>query len=116
MQCLDDYLAAFNGLDDEAYDATFNFPTYRLAAGEVAVQHPGERHMSQFAASNPNWDYSEWSSREVVQSDAGKVHVLATLARYRADGTLVTSFQSLYVITLEDGHWGIKIRSSFAPQ
>jgi hypothetical protein len=35
--------------------------------------------------------------------------------RYRADGSLIGSFESLYVLTKEQGRWGVKLRSSFAP-
>ena len=31
------------------------------------------------------------------------------------DGTVIGGFDSVYVVTLENGHWGVKIRSSFAP-
>lgn len=115
LACLDAYLEAFNNRDDTAYDATFNFPSYRLAAGQFSTHQPGEVKFSMFAASNPDWDYSRWAKREVIQSGPDKVHIAATLARYRMDGTLVKTFDSLYVITRQDGHWGIKIRSSYAP-
>ena len=32
-----------------------------------------------------------------------------------ADGTVIASFESIYVVTCENGHWGVKARSSFAP-
>jgi hypothetical protein len=28
---------------------------------------------------------------------------------------LIGSFDSIYVVTCENGHWGVKTRSSFAP-
>ena len=37
------------------------------------------------------------------------------LLRYRADGSVIGGFDSIYVVTCENGHWGIKARSSFAP-
>ncbi len=44
-----------------------------------------------------------------------KGHFDTRFARYRADGSLIGHFDSIYVVTLEDGHWGVKARSSFAP-
>ena len=35
--------------------------------------------------------------------------------RYRSDGSVIASYESLYVLTYEVGRWGIKLRSSFAP-
>jgi len=116
LACLDAYLKTFNERDDAGFDATFNFPTYRLAAGEVTVQPAGQTNFDAFRQTKPDWAYSEWASRKIIQAGPDKVHIAATLARYRADGTLVTAFDSLYVITRQDGHWGIKIRSSYAPR
>jgi len=28
---------------------------------------------------------------------------------------VIGGFDSIYIVTRQDGHWGIKIRSSFAP-
>jgi len=41
--------------------------------------------------------------------------MLFARARYRADGSELGAFDSIYVVTREDGHWGVKARSSFAP-
>jgi hypothetical protein len=35
--------------------------------------------------------------------------------RYRKDGSVIGGFDSIYVITCENGHWGVKARSSYAP-
>lgn len=106
MAVLDAYLEAFNERDDAAFDATFNFPTYRLAANQLAVQQRGQTDFGAFAGTKPNWSYSAWTQRSIIQSGSDKVHIAATLARYRADGSLVESFDSLYVIT-EQNRTGI---------
>ena len=36
MQCLDDFMAAFNARDIDAWQETFNFPSVRLASGTLA--------------------------------------------------------------------------------
>ena len=64
---------------------------------------------------HPEWHRSEWTKREVVQSDATKVHVATRFARLREDGSEIVAFDSLYVLTLADGVWAIQGRSSFAP-
>ena len=41
---------------------------------------------------------------------------LVTLeTRYTDTGQRIASFESLYIITLKDDHWGVQARSSFAP-
>ena len=61
------------------------------------------------------WDHSAWERRAVIHAGPEKVHIDTRFARYRKDGSLIGAFDSIYVITREDGHWGIKARSSFAP-
>ena len=50
-----------------------------------------------------------------VQEDDAKAHVATRFVRLREDGTVIKTFESLYVMTLEGGRWGIRGRSSFAP-
>jgi len=35
-------------------------------------------------------------------------------SRWRKDGSLLSTFETIYIVTLQDGHWGIQARSSFA--
>ncbi|MBT1711341.1 hypothetical protein KK062_24075 [Fulvivirgaceae bacterium PWU5] len=36
------------------------------------------------------------------------------LTRFRKDGSKLGVYESLYVLTKEDGRWGVKLRSSYA--
>ena len=40
---------------------------------------------------------------------------MAPSSLYRKDGSIIGSFESLYVVTKEQGRWGVKLRSSMAP-
>ena len=62
------------------------------------------------------WDRSEWTRREIIQSSSEKVHVAASFARFRKDGSKIATFDSLYILTFEGERWAIKGRSSFAPR
>ena len=61
------------------------------------------------------WHHSKWDHRRIIHATADKVHVDTKFTRYRADGSRIGSYESLYVLTKENGHWGVKLRSSFAP-
>ena len=63
----------------------------------------------------PDWDHSAWERREVIHAGADKVHIDTRFTRYRKDGSVIGGFDSMYVVTNQDGHWGVKIRSSYAP-
>ena len=127
MAVLDVYMDGLNALDLERHVSTYHFPHYRHASGKIAVwatpeealpvlvMPEAERLEAVRAVLEPDWVRSEWTRRDIVQADAEKVHVATTFVRLRADGSVIKTFDSLYVLTFEDGRWGIRGRSSFAP-
>jgi hypothetical protein len=116
MGVLDAFMTAFNARDSEAFEATFNFPSYRLASNRMVELQKGFHRPETFSVGHfEGWDHSEWERRNVIHAGPDKVHVDTRFARYRRDGSVIGGFDSIYVITLQDGHWGVKVRSSFAP-
>ena len=127
MAVLERYMDALNQLDIEAHVATYHFPHYRHASGQVTVWQtpleanpilgvpPPERRSRLRAVLEPDWHRSEWTQREIIQGDSRKVQVATRFVRLREDGTTITAFDSLYVLTQHHGRWGIQGRSSFAP-
>lgn len=116
MRCLDDFMAAFNARDVTAFEATFNFPSVRLASNTLTLIEPGHHTPAMFQTGPlAEWSHSAWERREVIHSGADKVHLDTRFTRYRADGSVIGGFDSIYVVTCEDGHWGVKARSSYAP-
>ena len=109
-------MTAFNARDVEAFEATFNFPSVRLASNTLTVIERGYHKPELFVTGAlSDWHHSAWERREVIHCGADKVHFDTRFTRYRADGSQIGGFDSIYVVTLEDGHWGVKARSSFAP-
>jgi hypothetical protein len=115
-RCLDDFMTSFNARDLEAHDATFNFPSVRLASNTMVILQAGGRSPEMFErGALAEWDHSAWERREVIHAGPDKVHFDTRFTRYRKDGSVIGGFNSLYVVTCEDGHWGVKARSSYAP-
>jgi len=116
MDCLDAFMAAFNARDLNAFEATFNFPSVRLASNTLAIIEPGYHQPQMFEqGALKDWDHSAWERRAVIHAGEDKVHIDTRFTRYRADGSVIGGFDSVYVVTRENGHWGVKARSSFAP-
>ena len=116
MACLDAFMAAFNARDLLAWEKTFNFPSVRLASNKMVIIEPGYHKPGMFDQGPlSDWHHSAWDRREVIHAGADKVHIDTRFTRYRADGSVIGGVDSIYVVTCEDGHWGIKARSSFAP-
>jgi hypothetical protein len=119
MKALDEFMAAFNARDEVAWAATLNFPHVRLAGDTVRVYENAQEFVDAFDfdsfAEHYGWDHSQWDSRTVVQSTHNKVHITVTFSRFDASNKKISTYDSLYIVTLKDGHWGTQARSSFAP-
>ena len=116
MKLLDDYMAAWNRKDLAAWERTFHFPHYRLASGKMTVlDRAGLQDAAKvWGSAGSDWHHSAWDRRRIVHGSNDKVHVDTRFTRYRADGTKIGSYDSLYILTKENGRWGVKLRSSFA--
>ena len=116
QQVLDDFMAAFNARDIPAFEKTFNFPSARLASQGLVIIQKGDMKAERFTTGAlAEWDHSRWERRNVIHAGPDKVHIDTRFTRYRKDGSVIGGFDSIYVITREQGHWGVKIRSSYAP-
>jgi hypothetical protein len=119
MSVLDVFLDAFNRQDARAEERTYQFPHYRLANGLMSVwSAPGQEIEAWMDGTyktlrESGWDHSSWTRRRIVHISDSKAHVDTELTRYRKNGTVITSLDSLYIVTKENGRWGIKMRSSF---
>ena len=117
MAVLDEFMLQFNALNIEAWEATYHFPHYRLASGNMNVlEQPSGRTAQQLKLSlGKDWDHSAWIHRNIVHLSADKVHIDTRFARYRKDNSIIAEYNSLYIVTKENGRWGVKLRSSMAP-
>lgn len=112
----DEFMRTFNTKDAAAWGATFHFPSVRIASGEVRIINgPQDLETSFPALAAQGWDHSAWASREVVQCGPTKSHMLTTFVRYRADGSEMSRFNSLYIVEFKNDRWALTARSSFAP-
>lgn len=115
MDVLDAHMAGLNARDEAAVAATLHFPHYRLAGGELQTWERGEGYLADFLArAGDGWARSAWDHRRVVAAGPDKVHLDVQFTRYRADGSALGAFRSLWVVARRDGRWAAQLRSSFA--
>jgi hypothetical protein len=113
---LDAFMKAFNARDIPAYEDTFNFPHVRFASGNVTIINPGYHKPSMFTSGSlTDWDHSAWQRRDVIHAGTDKVHLNTRFSRFRKDGSVIGGFDSIYIVTRQNGRWGIQGRSSYAP-
>ncbi len=115
---MDGFMAAFNAEDAEAIRTRwFHFPHVRLHSGEVTVMAtPADFYNLVWGRQGQaqGWHHTAWDYVEVIDAGPGKVHFRVQFTRYRADGSVIGSYRSLYIVTLRDGRWAILGRSSWA--
>jgi hypothetical protein len=120
LAACDAFKEAFNRSDMAAWRRTLNYPHVRLAEGKVVVSNTPEEYEREwdFAefARRTGWHHSSYDHKQVVQRGPDKAHVAVRFTRYRADGSKIATYDALYVVTRVDGHWGVQIRSTFAPR
>jgi hypothetical protein len=115
-QVTDEFMRTFNARDMAAHEATYHFPHIRIASGNVTIiPQPGTERDTFPRLIATGWDHSAWADRRIVQCGPTKAHMLTTFIRYRADGSELSRFDSLYIVEFKNGKWGITGRSSFAP-
>ena len=109
------HLDALNARDADTLAATLHFPHYRLVGSTMKVWPDADDYLSDFfARAGGDWAYTRWNRLEVLSSNVDKVHIRAEIHRFRKDDSLITHFESMWVITRIEGRWAAQLRSSFA--
>lgn len=114
---LDQFLQTFNARDAQAWSHTLHYPHLRLTAGQVQQWDTPERYAEDNdldALRQTGWSHSVWDWIEPVQASPDKVHLALQFTRYDTDGNAESTHQALYVVTLQQGRWGVQLRSSYA--
>lgn len=110
------FITAFNAKDTPAMEKTFHFPHMRIASYPLQVlTGPGQQDDIFGNLASEGWANSRWDDLAIVQCGADKAHIVATIARLRADGAEYARYEGLYIVENRDGFWGITARSTFAP-
>jgi hypothetical protein len=110
------HITALNSHDQAALAATLHFPHVRLSGTRLKIWDTADSYFADFLArAGGDWHHSSFEDIRLVRAAPDKVHLDAEIRRFAADGSLITRFRSLWVITHETGRWAAKMRSSFAP-
>ena len=119
LAAVERYLAAFNARDEEAMTAALHFPHVRVGIGRATVWESAADYMEGFDfdafAERLGWVRSEADSMAAVQVGARGVNVAVGITRYGAGGAKIHSFDTVYLVTEENGHWGIRAGAGIAP-
>jgi hypothetical protein len=110
------WMNAYNNHDEAGCDEATNFPLIRLGMkGLIIFKKPPllpPNFFDRFSKAT-GWNRTCWEYRQIIHSCETKIHLSLEHTRYRVDGSVIDICPAIWVITNQNGHWGIKIRSSF---
>jgi hypothetical protein len=112
------FLLAFNAQDHAALAASLNYPHVRLAVGKFVTYDSAEAFLVRCKVNKAQleaegWHHTNTNVIEIIQSGPDKVHLRLEIDRCHEDDTVYNKFDTLWIATRQDGHWGIQFRSSY---
>ena len=112
-KAIDDFISALNARDIEAARSALNYPHVHIAGNEVATWISPEEFSIDFDAltGREGWHHSTLDYCAVRQSCPDKVHFEIQYSRHRAGAGRYAVYPSIWIVTLQEGHWGIQCRS-----
>lgn len=115
LAAMDAHMAALNARDETALADTLHFPHYRLSGGRMQVWEKPDDYFADFLArAGDGWHHSAWDFRRPIAVGPDKAHFDVQFTRYRADGSALGTFRSLWIMARLGGRWAAQMRSSFA--
>ena len=111
---LDEYFRAFNAEDNDALVAISNFPRLSIGRnGQVVVRAEAADIETDFLLLRQveGWDHSTLDLVEAVQAAPDTVHFKVVFSRRKVDGSAYRTVPGLFVITKQDGEWGLQLQS-----
>jgi hypothetical protein len=113
LAALDRYLETWNSRDGALWATSLHFPHVRPGPGAFELSRTPDEYAAGVDFQRTlatGWDHTEWLSRRVLQVGADKVHVAGTWQRYTADGRPLATSAITYIVTLDEGRWGVLSR------
>ena len=114
---IEDYIEAFNAQDVAAMIDKLNFPFSWIINSVVRPVEKASDFVSPTAAliEKEGWHHTELDLVEPVQVWKTKAHFKVAYSRFKADGTKYMTHEALWIVTLDNGHWGIQCMSLYIP-
>ena len=118
IDAVHEFVNAFNAQDHERIARSMNYPHIRLAGGRFQTIEDAAQFAAQSIRYEPmlraeGWVTSKLANAEVIHATPDKVHLALEMLRLDKNGETYNSFQTFWIATLQDGHWGIQFRSSY---
>ncbi|WP_293403158.1 GNAT family N-acetyltransferase [Phenylobacterium sp.] len=113
IACVEAFTERFNARDAAGMDSLLHFPHVildgeRLIVWKTAGQLPADFFERLVAR---GWRRSTYQDKRAVLSSPIKVHLLIEYSRDGEGGEVLSRHANLWIVTFENGRWGIRQRS-----
>lgn len=115
---LNQYIEAWNAGDNEAIAQTSSFPRLSVGpAGQVVIRQSSDEIETDFdlLRQAEGWDHTTLDLVEAVHVAPDKVHYRVVSSRRRSDGSAYRTAPALYIVTRQNGRWGLQLQSILPP-
>ncbi|MBN2337962.1 MAG: hypothetical protein JXP48_05410 [Acidobacteria bacterium] len=111
---VDDFFSALNARDLERGRRTLHYPHIQIAGSDISILQDPESFQIDFQAlAGEGWTYSTLDSCTMRQFCEDKVHFELQFSMHQANDSRYATYQALWVVTCQDGIWGVQCRSIF---
>ena len=111
---IDDFFKAFNARDLEGGRKTLHYPHIQIAGSDISILDNPESFQIDFQSlAQEGWTYSTLDSCTMRQNCYEKVHFEIQLSMHQANDSRYATYQALWIVTKQEGVWGIQCRSIF---
>jgi ketosteroid isomerase-like protein len=109
---MDAFMKAFNAGDNDALQAVMNYPHVFVGAnGGIRVIDDRLDMDFDRLRNDEGWHHSTMDSADAFLVKEDKVHFNIVFSRHKADGTTYQTTPGLWIMTKQDGNWGLSVRS-----
>ncbi len=111
---INDYFASLNARDEEAVRNTLNYPHVQIYGTEMRIFNAPEDFdlgLEEIIEAE-GWHHDSLDSCVNRQNHEDKVYFEIRFGRCLSDGTRYVTYQSFWIVTCKDGHWGIQCQSN----
>ena len=110
------YFDAFNSHDPEQLAAAIHIPHVRIAGIDVEYWETLEDFRNGTEPGRQRtWLQTRYENLRVEQASANAANVTLRLVNVGADGTELSKYEALFLVTLRDGQWKVQARSIMGP-
>ena len=116
-EALQAFIDAWNTGDNVELRKAMNFPFVSLFGSRVIAAEVAEDFSTDFEGMRQRNDWVrsdfDFDRFEVLESSAEKVHCGIDFRRYNSQGEAYTHGRVMYIVTRQDSHWGLQLRTGF---